>query len=424
MKKTSGFRRFSDILLVFILIATSGFYYFYSSIEYVIIGAMLVVILFFSNNIWTKLDKVAILIIGLFVIWESIQFLILGGFEFRPLLGTATRFFLAYGVIKLVDRDFLKHYVNIVYFFAFLSLIFYFLFFVPNISEVIIHFAKDIKPLFEIKENYDVDWRPDIIIFNYHGYELSPKRNSGPFWEPGAFAIFLNLALFFNLVTKNRLISFKNLILILAIITAYSTTGILVLFLILTWYFYQTKIALLLRILVLTPTILLFLNLYFEVDFLGQKVQENIENAPTTTSSRFGSALADWILFQKNPVLGYGRNLEAKYGLSFFDISVMHRNNGLTSFFVTWGIILGLLYFSLYYISLRNVTRFYRRNERFIPLVAFLIIILSGFSQGIFQYPFFHALMFLGFVVYKKYIPVSQPNNISTVDLKPGYSKH
>jgi len=151
----------------------------------------------------------------------------------------------------------------------------------------------------------------------------------------------------------------------------------------------------------LLVAIFLFINIYFEFDFLGQKVQENIENATTTTGSRFGSALADWLLFKNNPVLGYGRNIDAKYNISYFDISVMHRNNGLTNLFVRWGIIFGLIYIVFYYKSLKNVALYYKKNTKYTALTGFLVILLSGFSQGIFQYPLFHAFIFLGLIIYK-----------------------
>lgn len=405
------FRKFIEYILVFLLIATSGFYYFYSNVEYVIIGAALVILFFFIYNKWIILDKLAIFIILAFVFWEILQFVILGGFEFRPILGTASRFFFAYGVIKLTEKRFIPEYVNIIFAFAIISLFFYSLFFIHGITEYFIKFSDQISPIFEIKDdNYRLDPRPNIVIFNFHGFELTPKRNSGPFWEPGAFSIFLNIALFFHLLKKKRLLTFKSIILIATIITTYSTSGILTLFVILTWYLYQVKTNLLIRIISLLAATILFVNVYFEVDFLGRKVQDNIEEATTTTGSRFGSALADWLLFKQNPIIGYGRNIDAKYGVSYFDLSIMHRNNGLTNLFVQWGLILALVYLVLYYKSLINITSFYKKDIKYTALTGFIVIILSGFSQGIFQYSLFHSLIFLGLIVYK-FPNLKSPNN-------------
>jgi hypothetical protein len=412
MNKIRASNKILNYILVFILVATSGIYYFYSSIEYVIIGVAIVIISFFILNTWQRLDRIAILIISLFVMWEAIQFFILGGFEFQPIFGTLIRFFLAYGVIKIVDNKFIPTYINIIYFFSIISLLFYCLYFIPDVTESLIKFSNQIKPVFEMKSEFGSDWRRNIIIFNFHGYEFEPKRNSGPFWEPGAFVIFLNLALFFHLTLKNSIFSKKSIVLIVSIISTYSTTGILTLFLIIAWHLYQTKIGYFLRLILLIPIVLIFINLYIKVDFLGDKVQANITEAPETTTSRFGSALADWYIFKQNPILGFGRNIEARYGLSYYDPVLMHRNNGITNFLVQWGILLTILYFFLYYKSMRNYIIFLKSRNKYSAIVGFIIILLCGFSQGIFQYPFFHAFIFLGLVVYKKSNTFQKQNEI------------
>ena len=54
-------------------------------------------------------------------------------------------------------------------------------------------------------------------------------RNIGIFWEGGAYQYFLNIALIFSLyVKKNPIVSFPNLIFVISIITTYSTTGYLI----------------------------------------------------------------------------------------------------------------------------------------------------------------------------------------------------
>ena len=70
-----------------------------------------------------------------------------------------------------------------------------------------------------------------IFVFNqkYTGF-----RNGGMFWEAGAFAIYINIAFFLYLGNLKRIVSkypWRTIIMVIALITTYSTTGYLLFFL-------------------------------------------------------------------------------------------------------------------------------------------------------------------------------------------------
>jgi hypothetical protein len=132
-------------------------------------------------------------------------------------------------------------------------------------------------------------------------------------------------------------------------------------------------------------------------EFLLPKIENDILSAEETTSSRFGSALADIYRIQENPILGYGRSIAVEFGTSFFDMESMHRNSGVTRIIVQWGI-LAILYYFLVFKSFRHVIKIYSPRLPITAALPFFVLLLSGFSQSIFQYPFFFGLMFLQFL--------------------------
>ena len=120
------------------------------------------------------------------------------------------------------------------------------------------------------------------------------------------------------------------------------------------------------------------------------------------TYSRFGSFIADWTLFLKNPFIGWGRG-EMRFGtihITYFSIEE-HRNNGISALLSEYGIFFFLFYFILYFRCLRNLCRFNQFPVYFASFGLFIILLL-GFSQVIFTRPFFLGLLFLGFILAKQ----------------------
>ena len=218
------------IALVFLLIATSGIVFFYANEEYIAIGIIISLIIFVARGILDKIDLVFIFIIFMFILWEVIQSFYFQSFSLKSVVGTFGRFTFAYLVIKSVGQRFITTYVNLIYFLSIISLVFYVLFFFPQITSQLISIAiKD--PLFPLKtQSYQLS--PNFILINFNGYK--ELRNSGPFWEPGAFSVYINIALLLNILVKNKIFNKKNLLFTITIITTLSTAGFLTLFFIIS----------------------------------------------------------------------------------------------------------------------------------------------------------------------------------------------
>jgi hypothetical protein len=131
-------------------------------------------------------------------------------------LALVISFYLTFITANAVPFEQFKNIFNkIVLFFAFVSLIFFFL--QPLLSE---HYSNS-----TIITNNDTAHYYNLWIWVSH---LDAKdRNFGVFWEPGAYQVFLNLALLFILTSniKNSRKALECSVLTVAILTTYSTTG-------------------------------------------------------------------------------------------------------------------------------------------------------------------------------------------------------
>jgi len=384
--------KFRNYFLMFLLIATSGIQFFYFNEQWLVIGVVIAFLIAVYKGIINKIDTSFIFIILTFILWEAIQNFLMGVYSLRPLLGTFSRILFAYFAIKILNKHFIEYFLKWMKIFIHISLSFYLLFYIaPDLIRWLFTNTQDVfYPIFGYESAvYNV--RPNIILFNFHGFELNPMRNSGPFWEPGAFAVYLIIAIVLIIFQDSKLNYKKIFIYILTLFTTLSTSGIFVLFFVILYASYFSNQKKIFNYLITPFLIYTFFLAAGSLDFLLPKLQHNISVAEETTASRFGSALADWNLYVRNPILGYGRNLEIAYEQLNIDNISLHRNNGLTKIFVQWGI-LAVLYLYFIFKSFKYLkTKIFK--SVYSPWFPFLAILMLGFSQNIFRFSFFYGLM-------------------------------
>lgn len=374
------------------LIATTGMEYFYRSQNYILIGFFISTFYFIKSK--HKINKHLIFILVPFVIIEIFQFLHFGGFNFRTFLGTYIRLFFAYSVVLIVQKNIFKIFTTIIFFFSIVSLVFYIFTFIPGISEFYIEKLGNIIPNIFVEEGF-YKGSKNLILFNFHENALKSFRNSGPFWEPGAFAVFLLIALVFNHINDKRILSKVNSILILTILTTLSTTGFICLFIFFFYINYNLLKTNVLFIVFFILSIFTIVLLFERIPFLKDKIEKDIEYSNETTTSRFGSALADYNLFKSSPLFGYGR-AGAKNDFKddkFFEVED-HRNNGVFNLLVTYGIFITTIYLYQILKTFKEIGKLYKLPNYYF-IFSFVILISLAFSQGILMRPFFYSFLFL-----------------------------
>jgi len=156
----------------------------------------------------------------------------------------------------------------------------------------------------------------DNLPFSNYLFYFSPShttshssliRNSGIFWEGGAYQYFLNLALIINLYFHRRpVFSFSNWIFVISILTTFSTVGYTILIIVLVYKTFGKSYErhMYMKRLIILPFIILFLaSSTVIVDKLFNKESQVYQ---ISTLRRMQDSLIDYTVFIENPLLGIG----------------------------------------------------------------------------------------------------------------------
>lgn len=165
----------------------------------------------------------------LFAIISLIHVLLFGTVVIVASLGFLIKLSIAILAVGLI-ANFPSQYVRVMYILALISLAFY----IP--VQLGIDLPQLLSPL-RIPMESGIS---HIGIHNFHILDVK-SRNSGMFWEPGAFAGYLVLALLFLLANKNDRSVKKKTVLTIALLTTQSTTGYLAFFILIFIYVFQNK---------------------------------------------------------------------------------------------------------------------------------------------------------------------------------------
>ena len=228
--------------------------------------------------------------------------------------------------------------------------------------------------------------------FNFFGIELI--RNQGWFWEPGVNQVYLNILLYLEGFVFKRGKWMIPLI-VFAIITTYSTTGIFLMIIILFFIFIKSIKR--------NPIIYIFLGILI-IYPLYYLAKSNIENKSIENASSMNKRIFDFVqplsIASKNPISGIGLDIEhfqkyrSEYHLSdetqsFLTTETTEKgsSNSVTFLIAATGFPMSL--FLLYCLFQQNLFT-YRKG------IFMTIIIISVFAEPLLLRPFFLILIVSG----------------------------
>lgn len=274
--------------------------------------------------------------------------------------------------IVVTIRDFPKLVIKIMVWISIVSLFMYFITMIPSVQSLFRSYCGGWKPIGGIDPEFTSN--PGVSMgfyFMSDGHGVSRFRNSGPFWEPGMFGVFIGIALTLQIL-RDRHLTRDSYILIAAGISTLSTTTYVSLFVILSYYtifIIRNKKAVL-----LVPIIAVGLIAFLNSDFGLSKIQDDV--ADDGTASRFGAIAYHLSLIAENPLVG--RGYASGQGQALLS------PNGLTWIYVFWGIPVGVMYYvCLFYGAKKLCENFNRRYLLSNTWVLFLIMMLLSFSQDV-----------------------------------------
>jgi hypothetical protein len=382
-------RKTVDYTLLFLLVGVTGIPFFkVGDITFLFLFLCFSMLVFLYRRL--KLDKFFLIFL---VIYLTVMVAQMVKFNYLPMttyIGVFIRIIFAYLVVRILGRNFTKYYVNILYV---LSIIAFFVYIpqliVPGFGRFL---ATSISPLLRNPlYQGDIWYAPDIILFVFNS-GVGTFRNCGAFWEPGAYAGFLVVAMIFHYLETRTITDRKSIVLLLALLSTMSTTGLIALGFF-GVMFLGNRIAPLYKMILFPAMFAAIIIAFTTLDFLGEKITTQLDVSSTHHNTRFKSAVLDLRDWVENPVLGLGRDPKTRHkGIT--NPILTHRTNGITNYLVTYGIFVFLFYFgSIYYafykLCLRN-----NYHPKY-ALYSLVLIFIVGFSEVFFSLPFFYALAML-----------------------------
>lgn len=294
-------------------------------------------------------------------------------------------FSLAVIMSNVSEKDFMFYYVKILLIFSIVSIVcFIFTMVLPGedlpLQRTITHNGKYY-----------------IYTFYYTiGRWKAFGRNSGIFWEPGGYQIYLNFALlilltklqFFLQRWKKRNCIIAIAIIVATVLTTMSTTGFICL-----------AVVLLIGILhgdsdsntkrMLLIVVALALISFISVEGKLGIIESKAINQEGSFSTRYNDTVVSLSLGMSR-VFGYG--YANTYTTSILESNdVMNNSSGLGGFIVCFGVPLAFVYLGYVYYRLKNMFSL-RSIESFLVLILFLLFIMS---ENIYQITLFLSFLFV-----------------------------
>ncbi|MEW6135588.1 MAG: hypothetical protein HPY74_15120 [Firmicutes bacterium] len=248
----------------------------------------------------------------------------------------------------------------------------------------------------------------NIVVYTILRYPGEMIRNCGFTWEPGPFSIFVAFALLFFYLRTHfaKFLTTKSIIFILALLTTFSTTGYLMLFVIfLTFLAISKKINQLNKPFFYFIFLIIFLIVFFETNFLyskikelysvGQTIEYQLNSAARSKTSfsagRFGGFIIAQKNFFKSPILGISGLREYSFGSFGQDYAAII--SGLASIISNYGLF-GVFILGLFLNRGGNIIRdVFNASLKYVYILLYLIAL---FAFNIHDLLFFFSLLLLG----------------------------
>lgn len=309
LKNKKGF--FISIFYIIIIVANSGYLLQVADTVYIKVIQYLTMlisgILFIKFLIFDlKKDRLSKLVIPLFIVFLSSFLSMIANMEyFLPYLNFWAIVFTSFYIVYKYDKDIIiNRFIDTMVVIAIVSILF---------SLWIIFIGLPPTNSLVSTKNSTTEFYNYYIFFYPKLWSNVMFRNQGIFWEPGLFSSYLLFALVFEIYYKKVINKFKLLILMLAVLTTFSTAGIILLIPIIILYLDKSvsksnfKNLWIVTLIIITFLLILFYDrlIILFVNFSPQ-VFSKLLGEQQTTITRFSAPILNMFIFKQNIFFGAG----------------------------------------------------------------------------------------------------------------------
>lgn len=371
MPVVSTQKMYVDIILVYTLLHISGSWRFKLLPDMYLIAVFGIVLIAWYLYGDRKISDRFLLYVTIYSsLLLALSLYTKGSLSLPTVIGLTLKMLLAYLIIQTVKYRFVYTYVSVMVFLAVISLLGY---------------ATDMLRLFD----GIITKLPKVGTWGYEGYLYTFRqvnhmtRNNSIFFEPGAYQGFLNSAIFILFFLKTGLSKKRTWaylgVLISALLTTFSTTGMIIFAMMLIVFFFKSEmlsfqekakflIGTVIIGIIMAPqiysTVVVKVNEYIEADEYADG---------SSARDRSAQAQTDLKIF-KDSVFGLGnRDYNKAFGY-FGRIELEEENtssNGVTKTLAVYGLPFSLFIFGSYFWAFRALL-----GESFLAGLAFVILLM------------------------------------------------
>lgn len=390
-------REFIDYSMLTLFVANSGFSYFHGPIVSIPLFAFLLTFFILRKRTLNITFLFFIVVLFAITLLQALKF------QFFPIVtgvGLLIMVTNAYLIVKNLEDKFIPYYINLLYYLAIISLVIYFsMLIIPPIKVLYSH----ITPIFHLF-NFSGSGHKSILVYNFGTNPLGAHfRNSGPFWEAGAFAGYLIIAYMFHFLKVQEITNKKNMVFLIAIVTTLSTTAFLALFIFFFFFYFKKIKNFLFKVSSVIIIIMIGIFAYNTLDFLGEKIESQWQMAQekgihkSNNSQRFLNILRDINSLKGHEFVGRGGNNKTRFDLDpegGFVIPTV----GLTDVMVKYGIPFFILILFFLYRSVCLYLKQLNHQNLLYCLGIILAILTTLVSEVYFAFSMYWSLLFMQFV--------------------------
>lgn len=222
-------------------------------------------------------------------------------------------------------------------------------------------------------------------------------RNAGVFWEPGAYQIFLNLALFFQLEKFGFRVFGRNIpkkhslivgLLVLTVISTMSTNGFILLMINCLMAYFATTKSMKKQNKVWIGIPLFFIALVLGIKIISSDIVVGKFTGTgniASTNTRMNDILGSIEIIGLHPMgLGHGTQL---YYNTLAEHFIINNSTGILSTVCQLGVIYGVMF-------LVRIFLFAKKYIKKHWLIYFLIVFIAGLTENFYAYPIYFVMLF------------------------------
>jgi hypothetical protein len=361
------------VIVLWMILSSGAEIIGYNETMHVIVLIVLYLMFFMFNRTQIKIQKRALVSVGLLSILVFINITNdLENFSVSLLnfdLGFLSKLWITLLIASTMNyKLYSRHFVNIIFALSAVSLVFYFSFLLkPGLIN-------GLPSLNIIKANYN------YIFYVYNKEQWGLDRNYSIFWEPGAFQGFITLALVMLLFADQKIFSAGRKlvyasIFIIATITTFSTTGYIVLLIVFIAYSLKN-----LRVLPYTLLLGLIFYLAFDRAILNNVLFQKFNKEgiwSTSGERRISDVFVEIDMVKTSPVFGVGYHTYfTKKGITLSMQGIRETWEGGTNSMTYLMALFGIPFLSLLVWGLFNFVQFIEKRKEIQIILFFSIVIL------------------------------------------------